>query len=155
DDTSHPYSLYPADYTFSNMIVAAAVDASGNLAQDSNWGPVHVNLGAPADPTSYAAGYTSGVVGAVAALVSPTATASPRANLITQPAHPDAALAGATTTGGVISPANAVRAVTASPASTSQATAVDLSVFYNRVGMTNDANPAAGNIDGWASSYSA
>ena len=64
----YPAYDYPAWFHTSDMLVAAAIDSNGNVASD--YGPIHVDLGAHAtqDATSYAAGYVSGVTGVVAAL---------------------------------------------------------------------------------------
>ena len=71
-----PYASDPVYSTAqpvpSNLIVAAAVDSSGNLTSLSDWGPAHVDLGIPTNAdglTSYSAGYTSGVAGVVADLL--------------------------------------------------------------------------------------
>ena len=57
--------LHHASPAPANLLVAAAVDASGNLTSVSNWGPVHVDLGAYTERrrayTSYSSGYTAGV----------------------------------------------------------------------------------------------
>ena len=73
-----PYADDPLYSTASpvptNLIVAAAVDASGNLTPVSSWGPAHVDLGAYSNSqgfTSYSAGYTSGVAGVIADLLPP------------------------------------------------------------------------------------
>lgn len=65
--------------TPTNVLVAAATDAEGNLTAVSNYGPIHVNMGAYAGPegfTSYSSAYAAGVAGAVAELA-PAGT-SPR-----------------------------------------------------------------------------
>ena len=116
DDPSNPYPIYPAYIHADNMIVAAAADASGNLYGDSNYGPVHVDLGAPGDPTSFAAGYTSGVTGVVAGL-RPTWSATQVVAYVKQSVMPAAGLAGKTTTGGELDAARAVGGITTAAAS--------------------------------------
>ncbi len=113
------YPAYADDPTYStanpvptNVIVAAAVDASGNLTSVSNWGPEHVDLGAYTNSqgfTSYSAGYTSGVAGVVAALLPQGHTPQQVINVIDQTVTPHAQSVGAwSKTGGVINPAGAV-----------------------------------------------
>jgi hypothetical protein len=96
----------------SNLVVAAAVDSSGNLSSVSSWGPAHVDLGAPANAhgdTSYSAGYTAGVAGVVAALLPSDHTAQNVIKVISQTVTPHAQAVGAwCKTGGVINPASAV-----------------------------------------------
>ena len=98
-----------------NLIVAAAVDSSGNLTPVSSWGPVHVDLGAYSNDqgyTSYSAGYTSGVAGVIAALLPPDHSAQDVKNVILQTVTPHAQSVGAwCTSGGVINPAGAVALV--------------------------------------------
>jgi hypothetical protein len=99
----------------SNLIVAAAVDSSGNLGRLSNWGPAHVSLGAPADSTgatSYSSGYTAGVAGVIAALLSPGYTPQQLIDVIESTVTPQAQSVGAwSATGGIINPAGAVALV--------------------------------------------
>ncbi len=113
------YPAFAADPTYStsnpvptNVIVAAAVDASGNLTSVSNWGPEHVTLGAYTNSqgaTSYSAGYTSGVAGVIAALLPSDHTAQQVIDVIDNTVTPHAQSVGAwSTTGGVINPAGAV-----------------------------------------------
>jgi hypothetical protein len=96
----------------SNLIVAAAVDSSGNLTAVSSWGPVHVDLGAYSNSqgyTSYSAGYTSGVAGVIAELLPPGHSAQDVKNVILQTVTPHGQSVGAwCTSGGVIDPAGAV-----------------------------------------------
>src|SRR5271157_2713179 len=100
-----------------NVIVAAAVDASGNLTSVSDWGPEHVDLGAytnSSGATSYSAGYTSGVAGVIADLLPPDHTAQDVINVIDGTVTPHAQSVGAwCKTGGVINPAGAVAQVMA------------------------------------------
>ncbi len=100
-----------------NVIVAAAVDASGNLTSVSSWGPQHVDLGAYTNSqgyTSYSAGYTSGVAGVIADLLPPDHTPQDVINVIDQTVTPHAQSVGAwSKTGGVINPAGAVAKVMA------------------------------------------
>jgi hypothetical protein len=99
----------------SNLLVAAAVDASGNLTSVSNWGPIHVDLGAYAGPqgfTSYSSGFTSGVAGVVADLLPPGHSASAVKSVLEQSVTPQAQSVGAwSVTGGVINPVGAVALV--------------------------------------------
>lgn len=77
-DTIPVWPAYADDgmYSFhrptpNNVLVAAATDAQGNLTPVSNYGPIHVDLGAYAGPegfTSYSSAYAAGVAGAVAEL---------------------------------------------------------------------------------------
>src|SRR5271157_5341786 len=100
-----------------NVIVAAAVDASGNLTSVSDWGPEHVDLGAytnSSGATSYSAGYTSGVAGVIADLLPPDHTPQDVINVIDGTVTPHAQSVGAwCKTGGVINPAGAVAQVMA------------------------------------------
>ena len=109
------YPAYADDPTYStsnpvptNVIDAAAVDASGNLTSVSNWGPEHVSLGAYTNSqgaTSYSAGYTSGVAGVIAALLPSDHTAQQVINVIDDTVTLHAQSVGAwCTTGGVINP---------------------------------------------------
>ena len=110
DDLSNPVTIYPLAIRSPNMLVSAAVDGNGALSWASNWGPQRVDLGAPAigGYTSFAAGYTAGVTGVVAALT-PGMSATDRVNLIKATVTPTAQSVGAwSTTGGVINPAAAV-----------------------------------------------
>lgn len=97
-----------------NLLVAAAVDSSGNLTSASNWGPIHVDLGAYSNSeglTSYSSGYASGVTGVIAALT-PSWTAAQRVNHIKGTVTPHTQSVGAwSTTGGNINPAGAVQAL--------------------------------------------
>ncbi|MGA2700818.1 MAG: discoidin domain-containing protein [Isosphaeraceae bacterium] len=100
-----------------NVIDAAAVDASGNLTSVSDWGPEHVDLGAytnSSGATSYSAGYTSGVAGVIADLLPPDHTPQDVINVIDGTVTPHAQSVGAwCKTGGVINPAGAVAQVMA------------------------------------------
>jgi len=110
DDPAHPATIYPLAIRLPNMLSSAAVDSTGALSSVSNWGGKRVDLGAPAlqGATSYAAGYTAGVTGVVAALT-PGMSAADRVNLIKQTVTPTTQAVGAwSTTGGVINPAQAV-----------------------------------------------
>ncbi len=114
DTPGEPEILYPADFHTPNMIVATAVDSAGNLSPVANWGDVHVDVGAPTlgnnGETSYAAGYTSGVAGVVAAL-DPNMSATQIVTYLEQSAWPSPALQGLTTTGAVINPTNAIHGI--------------------------------------------
>ncbi len=110
DDPANPATIYPLAIRLPNMISSAAVDSTGTLSSVSNWGAKRVDLGAPAlqGATSYAAGYTAGVTGVIAALT-PGMSAADRVNLIKQTVMPTSQAVGAwSTTGGVINPAKAV-----------------------------------------------
>ena len=100
--------------SLSNLLVAAAVDPSGNLTSVSNWGPTHVDVGAFSNSegvTSYAAGYASGVTGVIAALT-PGWSAAQRVDHMKRTVDPHPQAVGTwSTTGGNISAANAVEAL--------------------------------------------
>ncbi|MDR3619931.1 MAG: discoidin domain-containing protein [Paludisphaera borealis] len=114
-----PYADDPAYSTYrptpTNVLVAAAVDAQGNLTSISNWGPIHVDLGAYSGPegaTSYSAGYTSGVAGVVSNLMPAGRTARNVIDVLDQTVTPHAQSVGAwSSTGGVLNPAAAVARV--------------------------------------------
>ncbi|QEH32859.1 Thermophilic serine proteinase precursor [Aquisphaera giovannonii] len=119
-----PFYMMPADaddpaynglgVALGNVLVAAAVDSSGNLSSLTNWGAVHVDVGAPTDgsgATSYSAGYASGVAGVVAAMT-PSMSPQRRVELIKQTVQPHAQSVGAwSTSGGNISPVNLARQI--------------------------------------------
>jgi hypothetical protein len=114
-----PYADDPAYSTYrptpTNVLVAAAVDAQGNLTPASNWGPIHVDLGAYAGPegfTSYSAGYASGVAGVASDLMPAGRTARSVIDVLDQTVTPHAQSVGAwSSTGGVLNPAAAVNQV--------------------------------------------
>ena len=116
-----PYANAPVYSTArpapSNLIVAAAVDPSGNLTSVSSWGSAHVDLGAPTNQeglTSYAAGFTSGVAAVVADLLPPDHTTSDVIRMLNQTVTPHAQDVGTwCKTGGVINPAGAVAMIMA------------------------------------------
>ena len=114
DPSNHDVNPLPT-----NLIVAAAVDSSGNLTSQSNWGPVHVDLGASTTTTgetSYAAGYTSGVAGVISALLPPNHTAQAvTTDVLTTVNLHSQSVGSWSTTGGNISPAGAVAKAIASP----------------------------------------
>jgi len=134
-----------------NILVTAAVDASNRLTPYTNWGPATVNVGAPTGVgtnavTSYSAGYTSGVAGAIAALT-PSLTSAQRIALIEQTVTPAPQSVGAwSTSGGVISPGNAVAQAIG---------AVNLAGSFNAIGITADGSTGPGNLDGSGYSFSA
>jgi hypothetical protein len=120
------YPAYADDASYSvtrptptNVVVAAATDASGKLTAASNWGPVHVDFGAYAGPegyTSYSSAYTAGVAGVVASLLSPDAPAKQIVNVLTTTVTPMTQSVGAwSKTGGVLNPAAAVARALAAP----------------------------------------
>jgi hypothetical protein len=123
----YPQSLFPTALLAPNLLVAGSTDSSGNLTDVSNYGSVHVTLGAPAisNATSYAAGYTSGVSGVIAAL-GPGLSAGQVAGLVKSTAQVYPQLKGLLATSAVISPSSAVKAVlaptVAAPATASAAT---------------------------------
>jgi hypothetical protein len=115
DDPSSTYTPYPplSHVPGDATIVAASFDpATGQLWPGSNWGPSHVELAAPlsspnAWQTSYAAGYTSGVAGVVAAL-RPDFTNTEVIDRLEATEQQVPALAGKLITGGVLSASSAV-----------------------------------------------
>ncbi|WP_165226560.1 discoidin domain-containing protein [Aquisphaera insulae] len=129
-----PYVMFPADAddpafnglgaALGNVLVTAAVDSSGNLSSISNWGPIHVDLGAPttSGATSYSTGYVSGIAGVVAAMT-PTLSASQRVDLIKANVQLHTQSVGAwSSTGGNVSPskiAGAINALASPPTATS------------------------------------
>ncbi len=116
--------LYPAAYTLTNIVSVTAVDRAGTLPSFSNYGATSVDVGAPGvdigstfpdatypyqtmSGTSMAAPF----VAATAALVATadrTLSASSIASIITSTAVPLPALAGTTTTGGMVNAEAAV-----------------------------------------------
>ncbi len=106
--------LYPAEFHTSNMLVVAATDSTGNLGSLANWGATHVDIGAPTTlanrVTGLAAGYASGVAAVVAASRTDW-TASQVVNRIKTTVQPSAGLAGKVTSGGMISPAQALSGI--------------------------------------------
>lgn len=121
---------YPGSYNLPNEIVVAAVDSSGNLASFSDYGSSSVTLAAPGvnilstvpggfgtlSGTSMATPYVSGVVSLVVGL-HPEWTAIQVVQHIKSTVKADPALAGKTSTGGIVDAANAVRAAAATPSS--------------------------------------
>ena len=107
DQAGTARNVYPADFHLSNMLVVAATDASGNLASSSNWGPAHVDLGAPTAAgdrlSGSATGYASGIVAEVAA-ARPDWSASAIVYRIKATVQPESPLAGKVATGGIINP---------------------------------------------------
>ncbi len=76
------FKPYPAWVHTANMIVTAAIDkTTGKLGSLSNWGAVHVDLGAPTPgveiKTSFSTAYTTGIAGVVAALSGNSSTGNP------------------------------------------------------------------------------
>ncbi len=115
--------------TPTNVLVAAAVDAQGKLTPPSNWGPIHVDLGAYAGPegyTSYSAAYASGVAGVVSNLMPAGRSARAVIDVLKQTATPHAQSVGAwSSTGGVLNPAMAVAKVLQPVQTAAGPTAVD------------------------------
>lgn len=105
---------YPSLYHLGNMLTVAAADSSGNLTGGSNYGPIHVDLAAPRSPTSFAAGYTSGVTAVVAEL-RPDWTAAQVANRVKGTVTPLSPLTNVTVTGGMINPTAAVNGILTAP----------------------------------------
>jgi len=101
-----------------NLLVAAAVDSEGRLTRVSNWGAEQVDLGAYTSPegaTSYAAGYTSGVVGVVRELLVSSQTPRDVIELIKETAIPrEQAVGRWSRTNAVINPTGAVARALAS-----------------------------------------
>jgi subtilisin family serine protease len=115
---------FPASYHTPNMLVVAAVDASGALASFSNYGVQSVDLAAPGvnilstypralggyawlSGTSMATPFVSGVVSLVAGL-HPTWTAEQLAQRVLETTKPLPSLSGMTRSGGMVDAANAV-----------------------------------------------
>src|SRR5690606_30865390 len=102
-----------------NVLVAAATDADGNLTSVSNYGPVHVDLGAYAGPegfTSYSSAYAAGVAGAVAELAPAGTTPRQLLDILEETVtQRDQRVWAWSKTDGVLNPAAAVaRAIAAS-----------------------------------------
>jgi hypothetical protein len=106
--------LYPAEFHTSNMLVVTATDSSGDLGSLSDWGPTHVDIGAPTTlanrVTGMAAGYAAGVAAVVAASRTDW-TASQVVNRIKETVQPSADLVGKVTSGGMISPTQALSGI--------------------------------------------
>ncbi|WP_165075148.1 discoidin domain-containing protein [Paludisphaera rhizosphaerae] len=98
--------------TPTNVLVAAAVDSSGNLTSVSNWGPVHVDLGAYAGPegfTSYSSAYAAGVAGVIDSLMPSGTTPSQVIDVLDSTVTLKSQSVGTwSVTGGVLNPAAAV-----------------------------------------------
>ena len=106
-----------------NVLVAAATDADGNLTSVSNYGPVHVDLGAYAGPegfTSYSSAYAAGVAGAVAELAPAGTTPRQLLDILEETVtQRDQRVWAWSKTDGVLNPAAAVaRAIKASTPTT-------------------------------------
>jgi subtilisin family serine protease len=113
--------FYPASYHLPNEIAVAAVNQAGSLAGFSDFGARTVALAAPGvnivstvpggyafeSGTSMAAPYVSGVVALVAGLY-PSVTAARLVQQVLSTTKPLPALAGKTTTGGIVDAARAV-----------------------------------------------
>jgi subtilisin family serine protease len=118
DDTT---PFYPASYHLPNEIAVAAINQAGGLASFSDFGARTVALAAPGvnilstvpggyayeSGTSMATPYVSGVVALVASLY-PSDTAAQLVQQVLSTAKPLPALAGKTTTGGIVDAARAV-----------------------------------------------
>ncbi len=120
DSTPH----YPSSYTNDNIIAVASIDRFGNQSSFSNFGATSVDLGAPGSSiystvrnsayatfngTSMATPHVAGVVGLVTAL-NPTWTYLQIRSRVLSTVVASSAMAGITTTGGVLNAANAVGA---------------------------------------------
>jgi len=114
------YSVYRPTPT--NVLVAAATDAQGNLTSVSSYGPVHVDLGAYAGPegyTSYSSAYAAGVAGAVAELAPRGTTPRQLLDILEETVtQRDQKVWAWSKTDGVLNPAAAVaRALNSNPPS--------------------------------------
>jgi hypothetical protein len=110
--------LDPADFHTSNMLVVAATDASGNLGSVSNYGAIHVDLGAPTTVANRVTGMAAGYAAGVAAVVAATRTdwnGSQVVDHLKATVAPAAGLAGKVTTGGIISPSKALAGIASAP----------------------------------------
>lgn len=115
--------VYPAAYHLPNVIVVGAVDASGGLADFSNFGTQTVDVAAPGvsiystypsrskygllSGTSMAVPYVSGVVSLLVGL-HPEWSAEQLVQRVLTTTKPMPGLAGKTATGGIVSAAQAV-----------------------------------------------
>jgi subtilisin family serine protease len=118
DDTA---PFYPASYHLPNEIAVAAINQAGGLASFSDFGPRTVALAAPGvnilstvpggyaymSGTSMATPYVSGVVALVASLY-PSDSAAQLVQQVQSTTKPLPALAGKTSTGGIVDAARAV-----------------------------------------------
>ena len=111
-DVAGTQAAYPAEFRAVNQLVAMASDPNNRLAKksDSSYGPTTVDVAAPGDATSYAAGYVSGVTGAIAAL-RPDFSATQLVGRIRTTVQQSSSLAGLNNTGGAIDPTNAARGI--------------------------------------------
>ncbi len=115
--------VYPAAFDLPNVLVATAIDPSGNLADFASYGATTVDVAAPGvdvystfasrsryatlSGTSMAAPFVTGVVSLVAGL-HPDWSASRIVEHVKATARPLPGLAGITTTGGLVDAARAV-----------------------------------------------
>ena len=119
-------TVAPAAFRLPNMINVAAIDSSGNLTYDSNYGATMVDLGAPgssiyttafngngyypsAGGTSFAAPFVTGVVALVESQ-HPEYTAAQVVQRVVSTTKPLASLGGKTITGGMVDAYNALLA---------------------------------------------
>ena len=120
----NPEPEYPADYStqYNNIVAVAAIDRSGNLASDSNYGATTVALGRPGvaivssgigggftnyTGTSQATAFVTGVL-ALVWQQHPTWTYQQVINQVLTTTTPLASLKGKTITGGLLNAAAAV-----------------------------------------------
>jgi hypothetical protein len=97
-----------------NMMVVAATDSSGNLGSLSDWGAVHVDVGSPTTLANRVTGLAAGYASGVAAVIAATRTdwdGSQVIDRLEQTVQPSASLAGKVTSGGMISPTNALAGI--------------------------------------------
>ena len=134
-DTIAVFPAYADDAMYSihrptpnNVLVAAATDAEGNLTPVSNYGPIHVDLGAYAGPegyTSYSSAYAAGVAGVVAELAPDGTTPRQLLDILEETVtQRDQRIHAWSKTDGVLNPAAAVERALAAHSPTPPPTTV-------------------------------